>query len=63
MDIALYSLKYLEQLPIIAKRLLEDTSLAEKIIENGYKKVAENFTWSNCTDWILKAIKEENNLC
>ncbi len=62
-DIALYSLKYLEQLPIIAKRLLEDTSLAEKIIENGYKKVAENFTWSNCTDWILKAIKEENNLC
>lgn len=55
-DIALYDLKHLEKLPEIAYKLLENTVEAEKIIENGYKKVLQNFTWSNCADWILKAI-------
>lgn len=55
-DIVLYDLKHLEKLPEITLRLLENTSDAERIIENGYKKVFENFTWSNCADWILKTI-------
>ena len=58
-DIALYDLDHLEKLPDIARNLLEDTGLAERIIENGYKKTAGSFTWGHCADWILKAIKEE----
>ena len=58
-DIALYDLDHLEKLPDIAGQLLKDRELAGRIIENGYKKTAENFTWSRCADWILEAIKEE----
>ncbi|MCI9638311.1 MAG: glycosyltransferase [Hungatella sp.] len=58
-DIALYDLDHLEKLPGIARNLLENTELAERIIENGYKKTAGSFTWGHCADWILKAIKEE----
>lgn len=55
-DIALYDLKHLEKLPEIALRLLENPAEAERIIENGYKKVLHNFTWSNCADWILETV-------
>lgn len=55
-DIALYDLEHLEQLPQIAERLLTDRALSEGIIKNGYEKAAQNFTWSNCTDQILAAI-------
>lgn len=58
-DIALYDLDHLEQLPAIARKLLEDTDMAERIIEKGYEKTVNNFTWSHCTDWILDAIEEE----
>ena len=54
-DIALYDLKHLEELPGIARRLLSDQELAERIIENGYRKAAEGFTWGHCVDWILEA--------
>lgn len=57
-DIALYDLKHLELLPEIASRLLQDTARAEQIIRNGYEKVLQNLTWSNCADWILTAIQE-----
>ncbi len=58
-DIALYDLDHLEKLPDIARNLLGDRELAERIIENGYQKTAGNFTWGHCADWIVKAIKEE----
>ncbi len=58
-DIALYDLDHLEKLPGIAKKLLEDTGLAGRIIENGRKRTMENFTWSHCADWILEAVREE----
>ena len=61
MDIALYDLDHLEKLPGIARNLLEDTGLAERIIENGYKKTAGNFTWGHCADWILEAVREEGS--
>jgi len=54
-DIVLYELDHLEQLPDIVRELLENTEKAEKIIQKGYEKVSRNFTWSNCTDWILEA--------
>ena len=57
-DSALYDLKHLELLPDIASRLLQDTEKAEQIIRNGYEKVLQNLTWSNCADWILTAIQE-----
>lgn len=57
-DIALYDLDHLEQLPDIARGLLEDTSRAEAIIEKGYEKVLRNYTWSHCVDWILEVIQE-----
>ncbi len=60
-DIALYDLDHLEKLPGIARNLLEDTGLAERIIENGYKKTAGNFTWGHCADWILEAVREEGS--
>ena len=55
-DIVLYDLKHLEFLPDIAHRMLEDITLAESIIQNGYRKVSENLTWSHCTEWILDTI-------
>ncbi len=60
-DIALYDLKHLERLPDIVRRLLTDTELAERIIQNGYEKVAANLTWSHCTDWLLEALDEVND--
>lgn len=57
-DIALYDLKHLEMLPDIAEKLLCNTDWAEAMIQKGYEKVIPNFTWSNCTDWILNAIGE-----
>lgn len=61
-DIALYDLKHLEELPGIAERLLKDHVSAEKIIQRGYEKVLYNFTWSNCADWILSAIENRGVL-
>ena len=58
-DIALYDLEHLEKLPEIACQLLKNKELAENIIENGYRKTVENFTWGHCADWILEAIKED----
>lgn len=57
-DISLYDLKRLEQLPEIASRLLQNTSRAEYIIQNGCEKVLRELTWSNCADWILAAIQD-----
>ena len=55
-DIALYDLKQLGQLPAITDWLLQNHESAENMIQKGYEKVRRNFTWSNCVDWILKAI-------
>lgn len=55
-DIALYDLADLEQLPGIVERLLQDPALTESMIQRGYEKVRQNFTWSNCVDQILKKI-------
>jgi Glycosyltransferase len=56
-DIALYDLDHLEFLPDIVNTLLQDSLRTETMIQKGYEKVAANFTWSNCTDWILNAIR------
>lgn len=56
-DIAIYDLKHLEELPDIAGRLLKDTAKAEAIIQNGCEK-AQGFTWSDYADWFLAAMKE-----
>lgn len=55
-DIALYDLKHLDELPGIVRRLLTDSDLAERIIQNGYEKVSRNLTFRNCVDWVLEAI-------
>lgn len=55
-DIALYDLKHLDELPAIARRLLDDPARAEAMIQKGYDKVLREFTWSNCADWILNAV-------
>lgn len=55
-DIALYELDHLDRLPDIVSGLLHDAERAERMIRKGYEKVLENFTWSNCTDWILDAM-------
>lgn len=57
-DIALYELDHLERLPDIVRELLGNTAKAERIIQRGYKKVRESFTWSNCTEWILEAAEK-----
>ena len=54
-DIALYDLEHLDRLPEIAARLLEDESYAASMIEAGYKKAAESFTWSDCAERLLEA--------
>lgn len=54
-DIALYDLDHLEQLPGIADRLLADAIRAEAIIQKGYEKVRRNLTWADCADWLLSA--------
>ncbi|MEH2959263.1 glycosyltransferase [Candidatus Merdisoma sp. JLR.KK006] len=55
-DIALYDLEHLDKLPGIAEHLLTDQSFSERLIQKGYEKAAQNFTWSHCTDQILAAI-------
>lgn len=57
-DIRLYDLDHLELLPGIAREMIENTEQAESIIENGYKKAAENLTWSHCADWILETVEK-----
>lgn len=57
-DIAFYDLKHLEQLPLIAGRLLNNPAEAEKMIQRGYEKVEHDLTWTNCADWILDAVLE-----
>ena len=49
-DIALYDLKQLDSLPEITEHLLKNTEKAEMIIENGYNKVLQEFTWNNSAD-------------
>lgn len=58
-DIALYDLKHLENLPGIARRLLKDQDYAESIIQKGFEKVKEHFTWSHCAQWLLAAARGE----
>lgn len=55
-DIVLFDLKKLEQLPDITANLLADSDKVERIIENGYRKVAEKYTWKNCVDQIISGI-------
>lgn len=57
-DIRLYDLDHLDRLPGIACEMLEDTGKAESIIQKGYEKVAGQWTWSHCANWILKAVEE-----
>lgn len=57
-DIALFDLKHLEKLPGIVQSLLNEPARAEAMIEKGHKKVLDHFTWSNCADWILEAVRE-----
>lgn len=59
-DIVFYDLKHLEQLPMIADRLLKNPSEAEKMIQRGYEKVARDLTWTNCAEWILDVIQTDN---
>ena len=60
-DIALYDLDHLEKLPGIVRRLLEDPLGTEEMIRRGYEKVSREFTWSNCTDWILESVERFND--
>lgn len=56
-DIALYGLDDLERLPSMVEGLLADAPRAEAMIQKGYEKTAGNYTWSNCADRILEAVK------
>ena len=56
-DIALYSLKNLEELPAIAEKYLKNPDLAESVISRGYEKTIREFTWKNCVDQILSAVQ------
>ncbi len=57
-DIALYDLDHLEQLPGIVHELLVDTAKAEAIIQKGYAKVSRELTWSNCAEWVLETAEK-----
>ena len=56
-DIALYSLKNLEELPAIAEKYLKNPDLTESVISRGYEKTIREFTWKNCVDQILSAVR------
>jgi spore maturation protein CgeB len=55
-DIVLYDLKELEKLPDIAAYWLEHHEEAEALIEKGYQKTLQHYTWSNCVDSILESL-------
>ena len=57
-DIALYDLEHLEQLPGLAGQLLADPDRAETIIQKGYEKVRQELTWSNCAEWLLSTVDQ-----
>lgn len=57
-EIAVYDLDHLEELPGMVRELLDDQQRAEQMIQKGYEKTVQNFTWTNCTDQILAAIQK-----
>lgn len=59
-DIGLYDLKALDQLPEITRRLLSEPARTEAMIQNGYEKVADRFTWKQCAEQVLKVFSREN---
>ena len=57
-DAALYvDSKNHEQLVDAMKKILTDDSFREKLVKKGYKQAAK-FSWENCADTIIKAIKK-----
>lgn len=56
-EIAVYDLEHLEILPEYAAELLSDSRKAEAMIQKGYEKTVENYTWTNCADRILEAVE------
>lgn len=59
-EIAIYDLERLKELPQIAGELLQNKAKAEEMIERGYQKVRDNFTWANCVDQIIGTMEKEN---
>ncbi len=55
-DIAFYSLKNLEKLPGIVRKLLDDEALAETIRANAYSKALNKHTWLERTKTLLSFI-------
>lgn len=55
-DIVLYDLDHLEELPGKIRRVLENPEDTQRMIENGYKKVREKYTWKNCVDQIIASM-------
>ena len=53
-DIQLYDLKALDRLPHITRQLLSDPVRTWEMIEKGYEKAAEQFTWKQCAEQILR---------
>ena len=61
-DIVLYDLKQLEKLPEIADYWLSHPIEAQELIEKAYEKAAENYTWVNCVDSLLKSLERCYNI-
>ncbi len=53
-EIQLYDLKALDRLPHITRQLLSDPVRTWEMIEKGYEKAAEQFTWKQCAEQILR---------
>ncbi len=55
-DLITYSNNRLEELPEKIKNVLEDESRLNQIAQNGYRKVAGKYTWTNSARKILESI-------
>ncbi len=57
-DLVLFSLKGIDELPLLVKELLSDEERLWKIASNGYEKARQNHQWKNRAETFLQILEE-----
>ena len=57
-DLVLFSLKGIDELPLLVKELLSDEERLWKIAFSGYEKARQNHQWKNRAEIFLQILEE-----
>lgn len=61
-DIVLYSLKEMDQIPVVIHSVLENDERGERVAEAGYCKAVSRHTWEHRVQVMMEIILQEKNL-